>query len=61
MEGLHEELEISNLDPKDAHTKFVARVNSLKMVRIIKESHIIETLTSTTKNADHTNIITMTT
>ena len=33
MEGLQEELEISNLDPKEAHTKFVARVNSLKMVR----------------------------
>ena len=35
MEGLSEELEISNLDPKDAHTKFVARVNSLKVVRKI--------------------------
>lgn len=46
MEGLNEELEISNLDPKDAHTKFVARVNSLKMVGIMKESHIIETLTT---------------
>ena len=43
MEGLNEELEISNLDPKDAHTKFVARVNSLKMVSKVKEFYVIET------------------
>ena len=33
-EGLNEELEISSLDPKEAHSKFVARVNSFKQVRI---------------------------
>jgi chromosome segregation ATPase len=29
-EALQEELDIANLDPKDAHTKFVARVNAFK-------------------------------
>jgi intraflagellar transport protein 74 len=30
LEAIQEELEIANLDPKEAHTKFVARVNDFK-------------------------------
>ena len=31
-DSLQEELDIANMDPKEAHTKFVARVNDFKQV-----------------------------
>lgn len=33
IENLQEELDIANLDPKEAHAKFVSRVNDYKKVR----------------------------
>ena len=52
-DALHEELEISNLDPKEAHAKFTARVNDFKQRTKMTEEKIVqlrEDISSTKKS-----------
>lgn len=52
-ESLQEELDIANLDPKEAHSKFVARVNSFKTLTKNLEDkiqHLREEITNQRKN-----------
>lgn len=57
-DSLHEELEIANLDPKEAHTKFVARVNDFKQRTKLYEDKVAklkEEIVAGKKNLEELN------